>query len=52
MTDLDLGLFPSRGSTPPPRNQRRLWIRRGITLVVWIWFCTGGGGTSTGGGGT
>ena len=24
----------------------------GITFVVWIWFCAGGGGTSTGGGGT
>lgn len=37
MTDLDLGLFPSRGTPdrePPPRDQRRLWIRRGITLVV------------------
>jgi UPF0755 protein len=37
VTDLDLGLFPSRGSggaQPPPRSQRRLWIRRGITLVV------------------
>ena len=37
MTDLDLGLFPSAGAPdrePPRRNQRRLWIRRGITLVV------------------
>jgi UPF0755 protein len=34
MTDLDLGLFPGRGEAPPPRSQRRLWIRRGITLVV------------------
>jgi UPF0755 protein len=37
VTDLDLGLFPGRGSAgsqPPQRNQRRLWIRRGITLVV------------------
>ncbi|MDX6206150.1 MAG: hypothetical protein QOF39_2207 [Frankiales bacterium] len=43
MTGLDLGLFPGppggSGSAAgsgrrPPRRQRQLWIRRGITLVV------------------
>ncbi len=38
MTDLDLGLFPQRGAGAPKpphfRRSRKVWIRRGITLVV------------------
>jgi UPF0755 protein len=34
VTDLDLGLFHNKGTAPPPRRMRRLWIRRGIVLVV------------------